>query len=68
VTLAGKPTPIAASGAWTSDSTYTLRLAQYRTPFVTTLRLTFRGNEVVAESEPNVGGKATAFVGRATPK
>ena len=68
VSLRGTPTPIAASGGWTSDDTYTLKLVHYRTPFATTLRLRYQGDQLAVESEANIGGKATAFVGRATPK
>jgi CubicO group peptidase (beta-lactamase class C family) len=30
----GSTQPVAASGAWTADDTYTVQLAQYRTPFI----------------------------------
>jgi CubicO group peptidase (beta-lactamase class C family) len=47
--------PIAASGAWTADDTYTLRITRYRTPFVTTYRMKFAGDELALEIEQNVG-------------
>jgi CubicO group peptidase (beta-lactamase class C family) len=47
--------PVAASGAWTSDDTYTVQLAQYRTPFIATARLKFAGNQVTVEQSMNVG-------------
>jgi hypothetical protein len=46
--------PVAASGAWTSSDTYTARIAFYETPFVLTLTLRFRGDEVSYDSEYNV--------------
>ncbi len=47
--------PVAASGAWTADDTYTVQLAQYRTPFIMTIRLKFTDDEVTLEREMNVG-------------
>jgi len=47
--------PIAASGAWTADDTYTLRLCRYRTPFVITYQLRFAGEQLFVDSEQNVG-------------
>ena len=64
----GSPTAIAASGAWTAGDTYTLRLVQYRTPFATTYRLRFAGNQLTVESEQNVAfteTRVTQWVGRA---
>lgn len=40
----GAPTPATASGAWTSDDTYTMRLAFYETPFCPTVTLHFDEN------------------------
>ena len=48
------PQPIAASGAWTADDTFTATLALYETPFVHTVSLKFSGGEVRFVSEPNV--------------
>lgn len=45
----------AAAGAWTADDTYTLKLVRYHTPFVTTYRLKFAGDELVVDTELNVG-------------
>ena len=50
-----KGEPIAVSGAWTADSTYTLKLVRYLTPFVTTYTFRFDGSEVEAEIAQNVG-------------
>jgi hypothetical protein len=55
LTLQGVSTPIAASGAWTADDTYTLKIARYRTPFAVTYRLRFAGDRLIVESEQNVG-------------
>jgi CubicO group peptidase (beta-lactamase class C family) len=71
VELHGVPTPVAASGAWTSNDTYALKLVPYRTPFSNTLRLTFQGDQVTVEHEANLGAadkRVTQFVGRAAPK
>jgi CubicO group peptidase (beta-lactamase class C family) len=46
--------PVAASGAWTSDDTFTAKLCFYETPFILTLRLKFSGGEVQVDSETNV--------------
>jgi len=46
--------PVAASGAWTSDDTYTVKLCLYETPFYTTLVFRFNGEQVVFDSEYNV--------------
>jgi hypothetical protein len=51
----GADEPIAASAAWTATDTYTLKVARYRTPFVTTYTLRFAGDELTVESEQNVG-------------
>lgn len=47
--------PVAASGAWTADDTFTAKLCFYETPFVITVKLKFSGNEVQLDSEANVG-------------
>jgi CubicO group peptidase (beta-lactamase class C family) len=50
----GAPEKIAGSGAWTSDDTFTAKLAAYETPFVQTVALQFKGDELVVDSEYNV--------------
>jgi CubicO group peptidase (beta-lactamase class C family) len=55
VTLRGAPDAIATSGAWTSDDTYTLKVVRYRTPFATTYRLRFAGDQLTVDTEQNVG-------------
>ena len=65
---AEKPVPVAVSGAWTADDTYTVQLCQYRAPFITTLRLRFAGDEVTLEHEQNLGfgpNKPVALTGKA---
>jgi hypothetical protein len=47
--------PVAASGAWTSDDTFTTKLCFYETPFTLTLRLKFAGDSVTANADSNVG-------------
>ena len=46
--------PVAASGAWTADDTFTAKLALYETPFVYTVSLKFSGDELRYLNEPNV--------------
>ncbi|MFA5262580.1 MAG: serine hydrolase [Opitutaceae bacterium] len=48
------PTPIAASGAWTSDDTYTARFCMYRTPFVLNVSLRFADGKLFLEQARNV--------------
>ena len=60
--------PVAATGAWTTDDTYTIKLAQYRQPFVATLHLKFSGDQLTIEREMNVGPGANqplALTGKA---
>ena len=60
--------PIAASGAWTEDDTFTARICFTETPFLLTLTLKADGNELRCESATNVGFGPTrypALVGRA---
>lgn len=47
--------PVAASGAWTADNTYTAKLCFYETPFMITLKLKFDGDKVHCQRESNVG-------------
>jgi len=60
--------PVAASGGWTTDDTFTVKLCFYETPFLITMRLEFAGDEVTCALEPNVGfgaAKPFQFVGKA---
>jgi len=47
--------PVAASGAWTADDTFTAKLCLYETPFIVTIRLKFSGQELQCNCEANVG-------------
>jgi CubicO group peptidase (beta-lactamase class C family) len=70
LTMAGAQVPVAATGAWTADDTYTLKVARYRTPFITTYKLRFAGDQLTVESEQNVGApdsRTAQWVGRAQP-
>lgn len=51
----GEPQPVAVSGAWTADNTYTFQIYRYRTPFIITMKLTFAGDTVTVEPSQNVG-------------
>jgi CubicO group peptidase (beta-lactamase class C family) len=60
--------PVAASGAWTEEGTFTAKLCLYETPFIFTVRLKFTGDEVRYASESNVGFgplKQAQLVGKA---
>ena len=46
--------PVAASGSWSADDTYTVKLCLYETPFYTKLVFRFNGEQVVFDSEYNV--------------
>ena len=62
----GPADPIAASGAWTADDTYTLDVVRYRTPFATTYKLRFAGDQLFVSAEQNVpaNAKVVEIVGR----
>ncbi len=47
--------PIASSGAWTSDDSYTAKICFYETPFTVTASFKFIGNEVHYQAKTNVG-------------
>jgi CubicO group peptidase (beta-lactamase class C family) len=60
--------PAAASGAWTTDDTFTAKLCFYETPFTITVGLKFSGTELQCNSESNVGfgpTKEAQLVGKA---
>jgi CubicO group peptidase (beta-lactamase class C family) len=46
--------PVAASGAWTANDTFTAKLCFYETPFIITIRLKFSDQELQCDSESNV--------------
>ncbi len=45
---------VAASGAWTGDDTYTVKLCLYETPFYVTMIFRFNGEQLMFDSEYNV--------------
>jgi CubicO group peptidase (beta-lactamase class C family) len=51
----GTSQKVAASGGWTSDDTYTAKVAAYETPFIATLALQFKGDELLLDADTNVG-------------
>lgn len=55
-TLLGSPVPapVAASGAWTADDTFTLTLCYFETPFIVTLACQFAGDELRLDYKVNV--------------
>jgi hypothetical protein len=62
--------PAAVSGAWTADDTYTAKICFYETPFIVTLSLKFSGDELLVDSQSNVGFGSTKqprLVGKAAP-
>jgi CubicO group peptidase (beta-lactamase class C family) len=48
------PAPIAAAGAWTSDTTYVASVCAYQTPFCSRLTLAFADGKVLWDREENV--------------
>ncbi|MBZ0297112.1 MAG: serine hydrolase, partial [Anaerolineae bacterium] len=47
-------TPVASSGAWTADDTFTIIVQLYETPFYHTLACHFIGDELLVEAQVNV--------------
>lgn len=68
--------PVATSGGWTSENTFTAKLCFYETPFIITWTLKFAGDQLHFDSRPNVGfgpnahitliGKAVSLESQAT--
>lgn len=59
---------VGASGAWTADDTYTVKLVYYETPFYTTMNFRFDGDALTIDSEHNVAfgpTKRPTLTGRA---
>lgn len=50
-----RPLPTAAVGGWTDAETFTAKLCYYETPFVTTLKIRFTGQDAVIDADANVG-------------
>ncbi|MBC7811570.1 MAG: hypothetical protein H7175_10505, partial [Burkholderiales bacterium] len=53
------PMPVAASGAWTAEDTFTIVVRLYETPFFHTLVYHFVGDEMMVEIQVNVAFKPT---------
>src|SRR5262249_53682383 len=45
---------VAASGAWSAESTYTVKIVLYETPFYSTVNFKFDGDRLLIDSEHNV--------------
>ena len=59
--------PVAVSGAWTADDTYSLKLCFYETPTSITATMKFAGEQLLYDAEPNVAfgwSKQPQLVGR----
>lgn len=67
----GSDEPVAASGAWTDDDTYSVQACFFETPFCATFSLEFAGDILLFEHGMNVGFGATTkrplLVGRQEP-
>ncbi len=64
ITLFNQPllfdySPVAVSGAWTDDDTFTMIFRLYETPFFHTLVCNFAGDELMIESRINVSLEST---------
>lgn len=57
---AGPEQPVAASGAWTDNDTYTAKIVLYETPFIATLTFRFADGKLEYEAKRNVGFGPTA--------
>ena len=60
--------PAAASGAWTGDDRYTVKICFYETPFCVTFNLKFSGEQLMCDADSNVGfgpAKQPQLVGEA---
>ena len=65
--LAPRPQPVAVSGAWTGEDTYSFRLCQYESPFSITFTCRFADDELTLDAKQNVGfgpTEAPQLVGR----
>jgi len=66
----GGPVPVAASGAWSSEDTYSFVVCRYRTPYSMAYDVRFAGDDAIFEMEPNIGFESTGrvrMVGKAQP-
>jgi CubicO group peptidase (beta-lactamase class C family) len=46
--------PVAASGGWTGDDTFKVKICFYETPFIASLTLKFEGDQLLLDSQLNV--------------
>ena len=56
-----QPVPVAASGAWTADSVFTLKLVAVGTPYYSTMTFGFHGDRLTLDSQHNVSFGPTAL-------
>ena len=59
---------VAASGTWSAENTFTLKIVLYETPFYSTVNFKFDGDNLIIDSEQNVAfgpTKMTQLVGKA---
>jgi CubicO group peptidase (beta-lactamase class C family) len=64
------PLQVAASGAWTAENIFTVKLIARETPFYTTLAFRFDGDRLLLDAEHNVAfgpTKLPQLVGQASP-
>lgn len=54
-TRSGEQIPVAVSGAWSSDDTFSLKVVRYLTPFSTEYDFRFSGDQVILEALDHVG-------------
>jgi CubicO group peptidase (beta-lactamase class C family) len=69
LSVPGQPA-IAASGAWTEDGVFTVKLVAYETPFYSTLSFRFEGDRLLLDAEHNVAfgpTKLLQLAGQAIP-
>lgn len=62
---------VAASGGWTADNVFTLKLTLFETPFYSTMAFKFEGDRLTIDGEHNVAfgpTKLPLLVGQASPK
>lgn len=50
---------VAASGAWTADDVFTVKIVAYETPFYSTMAFRFDGNRLLLDAEHNVAFGST---------
>ena len=53
---------VAASGAWSGEKTFSVKIVLYETPFYSTVNFKFEGNQMLIDSEHNVAFGPTRLV------